>query len=153
IRHRSPIQEPTLPPSKGIPMRICAVTAYPPSRAGIADYGAHLAQRLARDPRVESLTVLADRAPGANPRERAGRVDVHRVWRRNSLGTCATLLSAVQAVRPDVVWFNLGVPMFGPRPSAAAGGLVAPLCTRILGCRTVGTPNYLTDLTNLTALE
>ena len=133
-------------------MRICAVTAYPPSRAGIADYGAHLAQRLARDPRVESLTVLADRAPGANPRERAGRVDVHRVWRRNSLGTCATLLSAVQSVRPDVVWFNLGVTMFGTRLSAAAGGLVAPLCTSMLGYRTVVTLHELPALTNLPAL-
>ena len=133
-------------------MKICAISAFPPTLAGIADYGAHLAQHLARDPRVESVTVLADRAPGALTREPAGRVDVRRVWMRDSVGTCHALLRAVQSVRPDVVWFNLGVTMFGTRLTAAAGGLVAPICTSMLGYRTVVTLHELPALTNLPAL-
>src|SRR5712691_8414189 len=124
-------------------MKICAISAFPPTRAGIADYGAHLAQRFACDPRVESVTAIADRAPGALPRERAGRVDVHRVWMRDGIGTCRAVLRAVQSARPDVVWFNLGVTMFGTRLAAAAGGLVAPLCTSMLGYRTVVTLHEL----------
>ncbi len=133
-------------------MKICAISAFPPTRAGIADYGAHLAQRFACDPRVESVTAIADRAPGALPRERAGRVDIHRVWMRDGIGTCRAVLRAVQSARPDVVWFNLGVTMFGTRLAAAAGGLVAPLCTSMLGYRTVVTLHELPALTNLEAL-
>ncbi len=132
-------------------MKICAISSFPPTLAGVADYGAHLAQCLAGDPRVESVTVLADLAPGAPPRERAGRVDVRRVWMRDRAGTCRALLRAVQSVRPDVVWFNLGVTMFGTR-LAAAGGLVAPLWTSRLGYRTVVTLHELPALTNLPAL-
>jgi glycosyltransferase involved in cell wall biosynthesis len=133
-------------------MRICAISSFPPTRAGIADYGAHLAEHLARDPRVESVTVLADRGPGALPHEPAGRLDVRRVWRRDGAGTCRALLRAVQSVRPDVVWFNLGLTMFGTRLAAAAGGLVAPLCTSMMGYRTVVTLHELPALTNLPAL-
>jgi glycosyltransferase involved in cell wall biosynthesis len=133
-------------------MNICAVSAFPPTLAGIADYGAHLAHHLARDPRVERVTVLADTVPGAQPVERLGRVDVHRVWTRDSTGNGAMLLRAVQSLRPDVVWFNLGITMFGTRLSGAAGGLLAPLCLRVLGYRTVVTLHELPALTNLSAL-
>ena len=133
-------------------MKICAISSFPPTLAGVADYGLHLAQHLACDPRVEGVTALADLAPGALRRERAGRVDVRRVWVRDSVGTCRALLRAVQSVRPDVVWFNLGVTMFGTRLTAAAAGLVAPLCTSKLGYRTVVTLHELPALTNLPAL-
>lgn len=133
-------------------MRICAISSFPPTLAGIADYGAHLAQHFAGDPRVESVTVLGDQAPGVQTRERAGRVDVNRVWMRDRVGTCRALLRAVQSLRPDVVWFNLGVTMFGTRLTAAAGGLIAPLCTSMLGYRTVVTLHELPALTNLPAL-
>jgi glycosyltransferase involved in cell wall biosynthesis len=133
-------------------MNICAVSCFPPTLAGIADYGAHLAHHLARDPRVERVTVLADTAPGAQPVERISGVDVHRVWTRDSTGTGATLLRAVQSLRPDVVWFNLGITMFGTRLSGAAGGLLAPLGTSLLGYRTVVTLHELPALANLSAL-
>ena len=133
-------------------MKICAVSAYPPTLAGIADYGAHLAHHLARDPRVERVTVLADTVPGARPVERDGGVDVHRVWTRDSTGTGVRLLRAVQSLRPDVVWFNLGITMFGTRLSGAAGGLLAPLWLRALGYRTVVTLHELPALTDLSAL-
>ena len=128
------------------------MSAYPPTLAGIADYGAHLAHHLARDPRVERVTVLADTVPGARPVERNGGVDIPRVWTRDSRGTGIRLLRTVQSLRPDVVWFNLGITMFGTRPSGAAGGLLAPLWLRMLGYRTVVTLHELPALTDLGAL-
>ncbi len=133
-------------------MRICAISSFPPTIAGIADYGAHLAQQLARDPGVEAVTVLADQAPGAPHRERIGRVDVRRVWRRDSAGTSLALLRALQSARPDVVWFNLGLTMFGTSPAAAALGLIALLGPSVLGYRLVVTLHELPPLSNFVAL-
>ncbi len=133
-------------------MRICAISSFPPTIAGITDYGAHLVQQLARDPGVETVTVLADQVPGAPRRERIGRVDVRRVWRRDSAGTGLTLLRELQSARPDVVWFNLGLTMFGTGPAAAALGLIALLCPRVLGYRLVVTLHELPPLSNFAGL-
>ncbi len=40
-------------------MKICLVTAFPPSTGGLSEYGFHVAQELQRNPFL-SLTVLAD---------------------------------------------------------------------------------------------
>lgn len=133
-------------------MRICAISSFPPTIAGIADYGAHLVQQLARDPGVETVTVLADQVPGAPRREGIGRVDVRRVWRRDSAGTGFALLRELQSARPDVVWFNLGLTMFGTGPAAAALGLIALLCPSVLGYRLVVTLHELPPLSNFTGL-
>ena len=78
--------------------------------------------------------------------------DDARVWRRNGIGTGPDLLRALHAVRPDVVWFNLGLTMFGTRPIAAASGLLVPLVTTLLGYRTVVTLHELPALADLGAL-
>ena len=133
-------------------MRICAISAFPPTIAGTADYGAHLVQHLARDPGVEAVIVLADQVPGAPDRERIGRVDVRRVWRRDRAGTSLAVLRELRSVRPDVVWFNLGLTMFGTGPAAAALGLIALLCPSVLGYRLVVTLHELPPLSNFAGL-
>lgn len=40
-------------------MKLCLVTAFPPSRRGLNEYGYHIARELQRDPLL-SLTILAD---------------------------------------------------------------------------------------------
>ena len=45
-------------------MKICLVSAFPPSRRGLNEYGFHIARELQRDPLL-SLTVLADELDGA----------------------------------------------------------------------------------------
>jgi glycosyltransferase involved in cell wall biosynthesis len=133
-------------------MRICVISAFPPTIAGIADYGAHLVQQLARDPAVEAVTVLADQVPGAPPHTRVGRVEVRRVWRRDRAGTGLALLRELQAARADVVWFNLGLTMFGTGAAAAALGLIALLGPSVLGYRLVVTLHELPPLSNFVGL-
>jgi glycosyltransferase involved in cell wall biosynthesis len=96
--------------------------------------------------------VLADRVPGTPASERIGPVDIHRVWRRDGGGSSVEIMRALRSVQPDVVWFNLGLTMFGSRLPASASGLTAPLFTRLLGYRTVVTLHELPALTNLVAL-
>jgi glycosyltransferase involved in cell wall biosynthesis len=119
--------------------------------AGVADYGAHLVDELSRDAQVDALTVLADRVAGAPEDERRGRLEIHRVWERGRGDTGLRLARAITRSRPDVVWFNLGLTMFGAGPKAASG-MLAPLMTRALGCRSVLTLHELPALADLACL-
>ena len=131
-------------------MRICAVTTFPPSISGVADYGQLLSAELARHPRVSRVTVLADRS-GRPDRESHGAADVRRAWSRDSLGA-ASLLREIEQVDPDVVWFNFGLTMFGTHPISVLSGLSMPLLVRARGRRVVVTIHELPSLADLAAL-
>jgi glycosyltransferase involved in cell wall biosynthesis len=132
-------------------MRICAVTSFPPTVAGVADYGAFLVEELARDPRVEHVTVLADRANGAPDHEVTRRMEIRRVWERDRADIGLTLDRAIARTDADVVWFNLGLTMFGTSP-AAVTAIVAPLAARLRGRRTVVTLHELPAMADLATL-
>lgn len=123
-------------------MKICLVTAFPPSRRGLNEYGYHIATELQRDPLL-SLTVLADELPAANP-ELDG-FEVVRCWSFNKLGNPARLLGAIRSLRPDVVWFNLLFSTFGTQPVSAFSGLMTPVLSRVTGHYTHVTLHHLID--------
>ena len=132
-------------------MRICAVTSFPPTVAGVADYGAFLVEELARDPRVEHVTVLADRVGSAPEREVTRRVEILRVWERDRANIGMTLDRAIARSNADVVWLNLGLTMFGTTP-AAVTAMFAPLAARLRGRRTVVTLHELPQVADLATL-
>ncbi len=127
-------------------MRICLVTAFPPSRRGLNEYGYHIARELRRDPLL-SLTVLADQLD--DPAPELDGYDVVRCWRFDSLSNPIRLMKAIQDVRPDVVWFNLLFSTFGNTPVAAFSGLTVPLLSRLNGRYTHVTLHHLIDNINL----
>lgn len=127
-------------------MKICLVTAFPPSRRGLNEYGYHIARELQRDP-VLSLTILADELEG--PFEELPEYDVVRCWRFDSLFNPARLLKVIYDVRPDVVWFNLLFSTFGNQPIAAFAGLSQPALSRLSGHYTHVTLHHLMDNINL----
>ena len=126
-------------------MRIALVSAFPPSRHHLSEYGFHLADELRRQG-VE-FTILGDEY-GAEEPELAGFV-VRRCWRVGDLGNVPRILSALRENRPDVVWFNLVYSTFGANPLAAFAGLCAPALTRAVGFRTHVTLHHLMDVCNL----
>jgi glycosyltransferase involved in cell wall biosynthesis len=129
-------------------MKICLVTAFPPSRRGLNEYGYHIARELLQDPLL-SLTILADEleppAPGAALPAELDEFTVERVWKFNGVGNAFRLLKALRDVKPDVVWFNLLFSTFGDNPLAAFAGLALPALTRITGCYTHVTLHHLMD--------
>ena len=122
-------------------MKICLVTAFPPSRRGLNEYGFHLARELKRDPLL-SLTILADELDGE---EKEFDFDVIRYWRFNSVSNPVRLLQAIRDIKPDVVWFNLLFSTFGHRPVPAFLGLAQPALTRLDGHYTHVTLHHLMD--------
>jgi len=127
-------------------MKICLVTAFPPSKRGLNEYGYHIARELQQDPLL-SLTILADELEAPEP-ELEG-YNVKRVWGMNLLSNPARLLRAVRDIKPDVVWFNLLFSTFGGKPIPAFAGLAIPALTRLTGCYTHVTLHHLMDNINL----
>jgi glycosyltransferase involved in cell wall biosynthesis len=123
-------------------MKICLVTAFPPSRRGLNEYGYHIARELQRDPLL-SVTVLADELEAPEPE--LEEYDVQRVWRFDSLSNPVRLTKALRECKPDVVWFNLLFSTFGNNPLAAFAGLTVPILTRMSGRYTHVTLHHLME--------
>ncbi len=129
-------------------MKICLVTAFPPSRRLLNEYGFHIAQELKRHPLL-SLTVLGDIME--QPEEELPEFDVVRCWQLNRSLNQRPLLAALRDIKPDVVWFNLIFSTFGNshNPLAAFSGLTLPAITRAAGYYTHVTLHHLMDHVDL----
>ncbi|MBO0910955.1 MAG: group 1 glycosyl transferase, partial [Acidobacteria bacterium] len=111
-------------------MKICLVTAFPPSRDALNEYGFHLASELRRIRGIK-LSVLADDC--SPPKPELDGFSVARCWRFNSLTNPWRILRAIACEKPDVVWFNLGFASFGGRATAAFLGIAIPALVRLCG--------------------
>jgi glycosyltransferase involved in cell wall biosynthesis len=127
-------------------MKICLVTAFPPSRQGLNEYGFHIARELSQYPGL-SLAILGDdlRSPEA---ELPG-YNVTRCWAFDSLRNPFRLLKAIAKCRPDIVWFNLGFASFGSSPVPAFIGLAIPALVRFAGYYTHVTLHQLVETVDL----
>ena len=139
-------------------MKICLVTAFPPSGRQLNEYGFHLARELQRNPLVD-LTVLADKLTDYEwSTDQDGRVlsteqhelpefNVLRCWEFDSMSTSKNLATAIHRLRPDVVWFNLVYSSFATakHPVAAFAGLCTPALTRSMGYFTHVTLHHILE--------
>ena len=125
-------------------MKICLVSAFPPSKVVLNEYGYHVARELQTDPLV-SLTVLGDELP--HDCLELVEFNVERCWAVNRLSNHGRLLRNIREIRPDVVWFNLVFSSFGNKenPLAAFSGLTLPAVTRMAGFYTHVTLHHLMD--------
>ena len=140
-------------------MKICLVATFPPSGRQLNEYAFYIARELKRNPRI-SLTILADELTDyefatdqngnslkAHEQQELPGFDVIRCWKFNSLATPTRLLSAINRVKPDVVWFNLVFSSFATPdyPVAAFAGLCVPALTRALGYYTHITLHHIIE--------
>lgn len=125
-------------------MKICLISAFPPSKVVLNEYGFHVARELQADPLV-SLTILADEL--AEPLPELPEFNVERCWAMNRLSNHRRILKTIREIRPDVVWFNLVFSSFGTKesPLAAFSGLTLPASTRLAGFYTHVTLHHLMD--------
>lgn len=101
-------------------MHIALVTAYPPSKGSLNEYGYHFAKALGTKPDVR-LSIVADTLSEASPNEA-----VARVWSFNHPDNAWTIARALDQLEPDAVIFNLQFASFGDKRVPAALGLLAP---------------------------
>ena len=126
-------------------MRVCLITAFPPSRHHLSEYGFHLADELCRQG-VE-FTILGDEHGSEEP-ELPGFA-VRRCWRVGALNNAPRIMAALRQIRPDIVWFNLVYSTFGARAIPAFAGLCTPALAKVAGFRTHVTLHHLMDVCDL----
>ncbi|HEX4424395.1 MAG TPA: glycosyltransferase [Terriglobales bacterium] len=127
-------------------MKICLVTAFPPSQGGLGEYGLHIAKELSANPFLD-LTILADEIPSGQA-ELDG-FSVLRCWSFDDPANTVRLLRTLWKLKPDVVWFNLLFSTFGRNPLIAFSGLFTPLLARMSGRYTHVTLHHLMDTVDL----
>lgn len=127
-------------------MKICLVTAFPPSTERLNEYGFHLAKELKKHNLV-SLTVLADHLD--HPAEELPDFDVERCWKFNSITNPVALLRAARKHKPDVIWFNLVFSSFGDKPIPAFLGICSAFLLRLFGFYTHITLHHVIEALDL----
>jgi len=124
---------------------LAVVTAMPPSKTTLNEYGFHLTRHLRSHPDVSSITALTEFGEVEAP---AG-VGAVPCWQFNSALNPIRILRAVRAHRPDAVIFNLHFTAFGTKRIAAASGLLTPMLLRLAGVPTVVLLHNLSETVDL----
>ena len=115
-------------------LKIALVSAFPPGRQSLNEYGLHLAQGFAARDDVAEVVVIADRLPEACPELELGpKIRVVRCWRFNSPRAALSITRALRRERADGALFNIQTASFGDWEVPAALGLMAPALARLTG--------------------
>lgn len=116
-------------------LKIALVSAFPPGRQSLNEYGFHLAKGFAERSDVAEVVVLADCLEMPKKEIDLGeKIRVCRTWSFNSPTAALSITSALARERPHAVLFNIQSASFGNWEVPAALGLMAPMLARL--CRT-----------------
>jgi glycosyltransferase involved in cell wall biosynthesis len=129
-------------------LRIALVTAYPPSRGRLSEYGWHLVQSLAAAARVDRVHVLADTCPGAE-NSSSGKISVDRCWRYDRPDLPRRVARAIRGRDLDVLWFNLHMTSTSATRVGRFVGLSTPALLHAAGIPTLVTLHNMLGLTDL----
>lgn len=126
------------------PLRLAVVSAFPPGRNSLNEFGYHLVKHLAAQREVHDVQVFAD-ITGAGTPEPINGVTVRQSWRFNDPATAFTLTRQIMRAKPDAVLFNLQFATFGDKRIAGALGLFVPALLRLRGIPTLVVLHNLAD--------
>ncbi|MDE9450236.1 glycosyltransferase [Aliiroseovarius sp. Z3] len=115
-------------------LKLALVSAFPPGRHSLNEYGLHLAREMAARTDVSEVVVLADQLTEEAPELVLGpKVRVVRCWSFNSVTAGVSILTALKREGVDAAIWNVQTATFGDREAPAALGLMAPAVARLLG--------------------
>ena len=112
-------------------LRIGVITAFPPGRNSLNEFGYHLVKHLAQQDDVSEVLLYADETDEGAPLP-LPHVRAVSCWRFNSIGNLLRIGRAVRASKPDAVLLNLQFATFGDKRVAGGLGLLTPLLLRLL---------------------
>lgn len=134
-------------------MHLIIVSPFPPSITGIGQYGYHVTRALANSGVFSRLTVLAGaHTPPEEHPNHLGLTKIEYCWQPDSFQARQTILARVKQLNPDLIWFNLGVSVFGKSPLFNVAGLLTPM-SAMRRFPTVVTLHELVELADLRTLN
>ncbi len=125
-------------------LRVAVVTAFPPGRNSLNEFGFHLVRHLANETEVAEVILLADETD-AGPPAPMPKVRGVVCWKFNSVWNVLRIARAVRGSRPDAVLLNLQFATFGDRRIPGALGLLLPLLLKIMRVPSVVILHNLAD--------
>jgi glycosyltransferase involved in cell wall biosynthesis len=128
--------------------RLGVLTAFPPGRNSLNEFGFHLVNLLAANDDVESVVVFADATDAGEPIEleaNSGKVENVVCWSFNSLTNPIKIMRAVRKAKIDALIVNLQFATFGDSKIAGGLGLLAPALVKKMGVPTAVVLHNLVD--------
>ncbi|NRS89071.1 glycosyltransferase involved in cell wall biosynthesis [Flavobacterium sp. 7E] len=113
-------------------MKIAVITAFPPSKVTLNEYGYHLVKNFAQKNDVSEVVLLCDKTdePKQLDFENSNKVKVNECWSFNSYTNIMSISAAIRQEKPDAVLINLQFMKFGDKKVPAALGLMIPMVLR-----------------------
>lgn len=120
-------------------MKIAVITAFPPSKVTLNEYGYHLVKNFAQKNDVSEVVLLCDKTeqPKQLDFANSNKVKVNECWSFNSFTNVISISAAIREEKPDAVLINLQFMKFGDKKVPAALGLMIPLVLRASNVPTV----------------
>ncbi|SNR69731.1 Glycosyltransferase involved in cell wall bisynthesis [Maribacter sedimenticola] len=121
-------------------MKLAIVTAYPPSKVTLTEYGYYLVKHFRLQEEVTELILITDHtnAPkDLNFEEQGCKITVKECWNFNSYKNLINISKAISQTKPDAVLFNLQFLKFGDKKVPAAMGLMLPFICKMKGIPTI----------------
>ncbi len=121
-------------------MKIAIVTAYPPSKITLTEYGYHLVKHFRTKEEVDELILLTDKTsePKLLDFEEDGcKITIKQCWEFNKYENIINVNKAINETKPDAVLFNLQFLKFGDKKIPAALGLLLPKLFAYKGIATI----------------
>lgn len=134
-------------------MHLVIVSPFPPAITGIGQYGYHITRAIANSATFSRITVLAGSAiNGAHPNH-LGPTEIEYCWKPGQSNAGQAILSRVNQLKPDLIWFNLRMGMFGESIWLSASNLITPMLAKWMGYPTVVTFHEMIELSDFQALK
>ena len=121
-------------------MKLAIVTAYPPSKVTLTEYGYHLVKHFRLQEEVTEIILITDVTTEAKDlafEEEGCKITVKECWNFNDYTNLFKVSKAISETKPDAVLFNLQFLKFGDKKIPAALGLMLPMICKLKGIPTI----------------
>lgn len=121
-------------------MKLAIVTAYPPSKVTLTEYGYHLVKHFRLQEEVSEIVLITDTTSeekDLNFEEEGCKITVKECWNFNDYSNLFKISKVISETQPDAVLFNLQFLKFGDKKIPAAMGLLLPLVCKLKGIPTI----------------
>ena len=115
-------------------MKIAIVTAFPPSKVTLTEYGYHLVKHFAQKDEISEIVLITDHTEEEKQldfKTNNCKNTVKDSWKFNSYKNVVNIYKAINEEKPDAVLFNLQFMKFGDKKIPAALGLLLPMIFKL----------------------